>query len=62
MIRIIMKQGCKPIFIEQKQYRTYMQHLNKVESTNFVDDNEILVGEKYYFQIVFLIAQKWNLD
>ena len=46
MIRVIIKQGCKPIFIEQKQYRTYMQHLNKVESTNFVDDNEILGVDK----------------
>ena len=46
MIRIIIKQGCKPIFIKQKQYRIYMQHLNKVESTNFVDDNEIFCVDK----------------
>ena len=46
MIRVIIKQGCKPIFTEQKQYRTHMQHLNKVRSTNFVDDNEILGVDK----------------
>ena len=46
MIHVIIKQGCKPIFIKQKQYRTYLQHLNKVKSTNFVDDNEILGVDK----------------
>ena len=46
MIHVIIKQGCKPIFIEQKYYIRYMQHLNKVGSTNFVDDNEILGVDK----------------
>ena len=35
----------KPIFIEQKYYRTCVWYLNKVWSTNFVDDNEILAVE-----------------
>ena len=38
--------GFKTIFIKQKCYRTYMWHLNKVWSANFVDDNEILAEEK----------------
>ena len=38
--------GFKLFFIEQKHYRTYMQHLNKVWNMNFVDDNEILAIEK----------------
>ena len=33
----------KPIFIKQKCYRTCMWYLNKVWSTKFVDDNEILM-------------------
>ena len=37
--------GGKPIFIEQKYYRTCVWHLNKVWSTNFVDDNATLVVE-----------------
>ena len=41
-----IKQGLKPIFIEQKYYRTYMWHLTKVWSMNFVDDNKILAVEK----------------
>ena len=39
----------KLIFIKQKWYRTCMWYLNKVWSTNFVDDNEILVVEKWYY-------------
>ena len=42
----VYQVGLKPIFIEQKYYRTYMWHLNKVWSMNFIDDNEILVVEK----------------
>ena len=41
-----IKQGLKPIFIEQKYYRAYMWHLNKVWNMNFVDDNKILAVEK----------------
>ena len=41
-----IKQGLKQIFIEQKYYRTYMGHLNKVWNMIFVDDNEILAVEK----------------
>ena len=40
------KWGCKPIFIEQKYYRIYMWHLNKVWNMNFVDNNEIIAVEK----------------
>ena len=36
----------KPFFIKQKCYRTYMRHINKVESINFVDDSEIPAVEK----------------
>ena len=32
--------------IEQKYYRTYMRHLNRIWNMNFVDDNEIIVVEK----------------
>ena len=46
MIHAIIKQGCKPIFIEQKYYRTYMWRLNKVWNMNFIFDNEILAVEK----------------
>ena len=46
MIHVIIKQGCKLIFIEQKYYKTYVWHLNKVWGTNFVDDNETLSLEK----------------
>ena len=38
--------GFKINFIKQKCYRTYMWYLNKVWSTNFVDDDEIPVVEK----------------
>ena len=38
--------SCKPIFIEQKHYRTHMWHLNEVWNMNFVDDSEILAVEK----------------
>ena len=46
MIHVIIKQGCKPIFIEKKYYKTYVCHLNKVLGTNFVDDNTTLALEK----------------
>ena len=36
----------KPIFIEQKYNRTCVWYLNKVWSTNFIDDNEILAAKK----------------
>ena len=36
----------KPIFIEQKYYRTCVSYLNKVWNMNFVDDNEILAVKK----------------
>ena len=42
----VYQVGFKSIFIEQKYYRTYIWHLNKVWNMNFVDDNEILVVEK----------------
>ena len=45
---ISLKVG-KPIFIKKKCYRTYMCHLNKVGSINFVDGSEILVVEKWYY-------------
>ena len=38
--------GFKTNFIKQKCYRTSMWYLNKVWSTNCVDDNEILAVEK----------------
>ena len=47
LIVMLYNLGLKPILIEQKWYKTPMWHLNKVEGTNFVDGNEILV-EKYY--------------
>ena len=37
--------GLKTNFIEQKYYRTCVWHLNKVWSTNFVDDNVTLAVE-----------------
>ena len=42
----VYQVGLKPIFIEQKYYRTYMWHFNKVWNMNFVDDNKILAVEK----------------
>ena len=36
----------KTIFIEQKYYRTCVWYLNKVWSTNFIDDNATLAVEK----------------
>jgi hypothetical protein len=36
----------KTNFYWEKYYRTYMWHLNKVWSTNFVDDNATLAVEK----------------
>ena len=41
--------GFKTIFIKQKCYRTCVWYLNKVWSTNFVDDSEILAVEKWYY-------------
>ena len=45
-IVILYHLGFKTNFIKQKCYRTCMWYWNKVWSTNFVDDNEILVVEK----------------
>ena len=42
----IIKYGCSRIFIERKHYRTYIWNVNKVRSTNFVDDNEIPAVKK----------------
>ena len=44
---VIIKSGFKPIFIEQKYYRTSIWHLKKVWNMKFVDDNETLAVEKY---------------
>ena len=41
-----IKLGWKPIFIKQKYYRTCVSYLNKVWSTNFVDDNATFAVEK----------------
>ena len=49
LIVMLYHLGLKPIFIKQKCYRTCMWYLNKVWSTNFVDDNEILVVKKLYY-------------
>ena len=47
-IRTVNKYGCKLIFIEQKCYGTLLWRVNKVWSTNFEDDNEILGIKKEY--------------
>ena len=46
MTHVIIKQGFKSIFIEQKYYRTSIWHLNKVWNMNFVDNNATLAVEK----------------
>jgi len=43
---MLCQVGRKTIFIEQKYYRTCVWHLNKVRSTNFVDDSATLAVEK----------------
>ena len=42
----VYQVGLKPIFIKQKYYRTCVWYLNKVGSTNFVDDNATLTFGK----------------
>ena len=44
----VYQVGLKINFIKQKYYITCVWYLNKVWSTNFVDDSEIHTVEKWY--------------